>query len=308
MNFKDNHLQLFEFLGKMLAKAIYEGILVDVPFATFFLTQLLGREKTGCYSFLDELATLDRELYKGLTQIKHYEGDVSDLALTFSYNEDKLGLIEVHDLCPGGRYIPVTNDLKISYVHKVAHFRMYKQIRAQSASFIRGFYSILNPAWLNMFSADELQKLISGDSANIDIEDLKKYTKYTGGFHAKHRVIVWLWDILKRDFDEKDRSLFLKFVTSCSKPPLLGFCYLDPQFCIRCVQYSHEDQDPGDSFGSVMKAFFNLNSQPREEAAARLPTASTCFNLLKLPNYSSRTLLKEKLLYAIHSNAGFELS
>ncbi len=43
---------------------------MDVPFANFFLTQVLGRQRASCYSFLDELATLDRELYKSLTYIK----------------------------------------------------------------------------------------------------------------------------------------------------------------------------------------------------------------------------------------------
>ena len=37
----DNHLDLFEFVGKMIGKAVYEGIVVDVPFASFFLTQVL---------------------------------------------------------------------------------------------------------------------------------------------------------------------------------------------------------------------------------------------------------------------------
>lgn len=40
----------------------------------------------------------------------------------------------------------------------------------------------------------------------------------------------------------------------------------------------------------------------------RLPSASTCFNLLKLPNFKSRKVLREKLLYAIRGAAGFELS
>jgi hypothetical protein len=40
----------------------------------------------------------------------------------------------------------------------------------------------------------------------------------------------------------------------------------------------------------------------------RLPTASTCFNLLKLPVYATRARLQERLLYAIRANAGFELS
>lgn len=37
--------------------------------------------------------------------------------------------------------------------------------------------------------------------------------------------------------------LVLQFVTSCSRPPLLGFAYLKPPFSIRCVEVS-DDQVP----------------------------------------------------------------
>lgn len=40
----------------------------------------------------------------------------------------------------------------------------------------------------------------------------------------------------------------------------------------------------------------------------RLPSASTCYNMLKLPNYRRAATLRKKLLYAIQSGAGFELS
>jgi ubiquitin-protein ligase E3 C len=40
----------------------------------------------------------------------------------------------------------------------------------------------------------------------------------------------------------------------------------------------------------------------------RLPTASTCVNLLKLPMYTDEGILKTKLLQAINSGAGFDLS
>lgn len=40
----------------------------------------------------------------------------------------------------------------------------------------------------------------------------------------------------------------------------------------------------------------------------RLPTASTCMNLLKLPEFQDEALLRSKLLYAIECAAGFELS
>ncbi|XP_023931674.1 ubiquitin-protein ligase E3B-like, partial [Lingula anatina] len=120
---QDNHLTLFEFVGRMLGKAVYEGIVVDVPFAPFFLTQILGRTYSSTYSFMDELPSLDPELYKNLTYIKHYEGDVCDIELTFSSSEDYLGQLVTHELVPGGKAISVTNENKISYVHHMAHFR-----------------------------------------------------------------------------------------------------------------------------------------------------------------------------------------
>ncbi|XP_072809814.1 ubiquitin-protein ligase E3B isoform X2 [Vicugna pacos] len=357
----ENYLQLFEFVGKMLGKAVYEmtkircplawqpqswnlipelcgrkaqalnhgavtpaggtvcrrqggvalqimkrleGIVVDVPFASFFLSQLLGHHHSVFYSSVDELPSLDSEFYKNLTSIKRYDGDIADLGLTLSYDEDVMGQLVCHELIPGGKTIPVTNENKISYIHLMAHFRMHTQIKNQTAALISGFRSIIKPEWTRMFSTPELQRLISGDNAEIDLEDLKRHTVYYGGFHGSHRVIIWLWDILASDFTPDERAMFLKFVTSCSRPPLLGFAYLKPPFSIRCVEVS-DDQDTGDTLGSVLRGFFTIR---KREPGGRLPTSSTCFNLLKLPNYSKKSVLREKLRYAISMNTGFELS
>uniref|UniRef100_A0A8C8J6H4 Ubiquitin-protein ligase E3B n=2 Tax=Oncorhynchus TaxID=8016 RepID=A0A8C8J6H4_ONCTS len=254
----ENHLQLFEFVGKMLGKAMYE----------------------------------------------RYDGDVGDLGLTLSYDEDVMGQLVCHELIPGGKTMQVTNENKISYIHLMAHFRMHTQIKEQTAAFIRGYRSIINPEWLHMFSTPEVQRLVSGDNAEIDLDDLKKHTVYYGGFHSSHRVIIWLWDILSSDFSSEERAMFLKFVTSCSRPPLLGFAYLKPPFSIRCVEVS-DDQDTGDTLGSVLRGFFTIR---KKEPGGRLPTSSTCFNLLKLPNYSKKSILRDKLRYAISMNTGFELS
>ena len=40
----------------------------------------------------------------------------------------------------------------------------------------------------------------------------------------------------------------LQFVTSCSKPPLMGFAHLEPPFSIRCVEVG-DDDDTGDTIG-----------------------------------------------------------
>lgn len=47
-----------------------QGIVVDVPFAPFFLSQILGHTRSATYSSIDELPSLDPELYKSLTYIK----------------------------------------------------------------------------------------------------------------------------------------------------------------------------------------------------------------------------------------------
>nr|CAD7456022.1 unnamed protein product [Timema tahoe] len=301
---QDNHLQLFEFVGRMLGKAVYEGIVVDVPFASFFLSQVLGQQHQALYSSMDELPSLDPELYRSLTFIKHHQGDVQDLDLTFSLDEDCMGRIVTHELVPGGRAVPVNNENKINYIHLMAHFRMHTQIKDQTAAFIKGFRAIINPEWLSLFSTPELQRLVSGDNIPLDLRDLRRHTQYYGGFHDSHRVVCWLWDILDKDFNDEEKRLFLKFVTSCSKPPLLGFAHLEPPFSIRCVEVG-DDEDTGDTIGSVIRGFFTIR---KKDPQNRLPTSSTCFNLLKLPNYQKKSTLRDKLRYAVSSNTGFELS
>lgn len=303
---QDDHLKLLNFVGKLLAKAVYEGIVVDVPFATFFLRHL-QQQHSMLYSPLDELPSLDAEFYKNLTWIKRYDGDMSDLDLTFTYEEDVLGRLETRELEPGGSSIPVTNQNKFTYIHKLAHYRLHTQIKDQTRAFIAGFRSIIDKRWTSMFSARELQRLISGDNVDLDLSDLKRNTTYYGGFHSSHRVVKWLWDVLEKDYSPQQRAAFLKFVTSCSRPPILGFTYLQPPFSIRCVEVS-DDDDTGDSIGTVFRGFFRISSRRQGNQNLRLPTASTCFNLLKLPNYPSKDILRDKLKQAIANNTGFELS
>ncbi|CAG9533224.1 unnamed protein product [Cercopithifilaria johnstoni] len=297
----ENHLVLFQFVGRMLAKAVYEGIVTEVHLAPVLLATVLSRKLCA----FDELSQLDPDLYKSLTYVKHYsDSDVADLSLTFSINEDILGHVRTIDLVPGGHAIHVTDENKIAYVHKMAQYRVFNQTKEQCHAFVSGFLSVLNNSWLSLFAPHELQYLISGHSTDIDLHDLRKHVQYYGGFHNNHRVIKWLWQVLENDFTAEERRLFLKFVTSCSRAPLLGFAYLEPPFSIRCVEVS-DDQDQGDTLASVVRGFLAIK---RRQSPSRLPTSSTCFNLLKLPNYGKKSVLLQKLRYAVHSETGFELS
>ena len=287
-----SHLRYFEFVGRMLGKAVYEGIVLEVPLADFFALKLLGRPAT-----LDELPSLDPELAQHLDFLKRYDGDVeTDLCLTFSVDDDEFGKRTTVDLKDGGRCVNVTNDNRIEYVHLMAEYRLNGQVAKQSKAFLHGMHAVVPPGWLRLFNRPELQRLISGDDVPIDVTDLRKHTKYAGGYNDLSPTIRDLWSVLN-DFSKEDRGLFLKFVTSCSKPPLLGFAHLHPSFTVQCVA------SDGGEIPSVL-AFFGMG---RKETS-RLPTSATCFNLLKLPNFKSKKVLKERLLYAIKSESGFDLS
>lgn len=52
-------------------------------------------------------------------------------------------------------------------------YRTYTRIKNQIKMFTEGFKTLMKPEWINMFSVPELQQLISGESSDIDLEDLK---------------------------------------------------------------------------------------------------------------------------------------
>ena len=62
--------RLFFFLGLVLGKAIYENITVQPQFAHFFLSFFTKYDFTA---LIDDLITLDMELYKNLMFLKQYE-------------------------------------------------------------------------------------------------------------------------------------------------------------------------------------------------------------------------------------------
>lgn len=263
------------FIGRVLGKALYENLLVELPFAEFFLSKLVSR-----HSNVDvhHLASLDPVMYRNLLFLKSYEGDVADLGLDFTVLNEELGETRVEELKPDGANVPVTVSNRIEYIHLMADYKLNKQIRAQCNAFKQGLANVIPLEWLQMFNNKELQVLISGAQVPVDVEDLKQHTSYSGGYTLEHHTIRIFWKVVENFTDLQKRQL-LKFVTSCSRPPLLGFKELDPPFCIQHV--------------GVLD---------------RLPTASTCMNLLKLPEFSSEETLREKLLYAIQAGAGFELS
>ncbi len=62
------------------------------------LAYSLSLKWLGKQSFLDDLASLDPELYQGLIFLKHYSGDPEELSLNFTVAEDGLLLSNVRHI------------------------------------------------------------------------------------------------------------------------------------------------------------------------------------------------------------------
>ncbi len=286
-------LRRYEFLGRVVGKCLYEGILVDIGFAGFFLRKWAASGAAGTESGyranINDLRDLDESLYQGLLKLKNYPGNVEDFSLDFTIT-DTVSLpgaptqTITRELMPGGANIPVTNENRPLYVFLVAQHRLTNQPKYQTQAFLKGLGEIINPKWLSMFNQSELQTLIGGDASEIDVQDLRQNTQYGGVYQIgddglEHPTVRLFWKVMK-ELDDGDRRKVLKYVTSTPRAPLLGFSQLNPRFSIRDAGSDEE----------------------------RLPSTSTCVNLLKLPRYSTATTLRQKLLYAVNSGAGFDLS
>ena len=287
-------LQHYEFMGMILAKAVHCGMLINTQFCDALLnTALLQQNNT-----LADLRNLDEEFYRNLQSLRGLDGDkLQALGLTFVSTDGATPLL------PNGQNTLIHPENVVLYIHLMAHWKLNVQCRAQAKAFQQGFTQVIpidkhgshNNNILRLFSPQELQKLIGGDDtvSGIDVTGLKQHMVYAGGYHPSQPIMKWFWEVLEEMTPQQQRQ-FLKFMTSCSRQPLLGFGHLEPKPCIQQIRVRDDD--------------VNVNNTLSSNNNVKLPTSSTCMNLLKLPCYESKELLKKKLVYAIESGVGFELS
>jgi hypothetical protein len=133
-----------------------------------------------------------------------------------------------------------------------------------------GLSSVIPRDVLGLYSMDELEKLVCGQRF-LRLETLKSIAEYNR-CDAAHPVVVWLWEILD-EMQESDKVLFVRFVW--------GRARLPPERALK-----------NQKFGVVLQPQLTDSS---------LPSSSTCFLVLRLPAYSSKKIMCEKLLYAVRN-------
>ena len=113
------------------------------------------------------------------------------------------------------------------------------------------------------------------------VADLKASTNYNG-YTANSPQIQWFWEVME-ELDRAEKGNLLQFVTGSSKVPAEGFSGLQ-----------------GMNGPEPFQITRIIANDPM-----RLPQGHTCFNQLDLPEYPSKDVLRERLMWAITETAGF---
>lgn len=269
-----NHLNYFKFVGRFLAKVLYDQQHLSSYFTRSLYKHILG--KTLHYT---DMQKEDKDLYKGLVYLlEHSVSEMSSQGTEtfFVIDEEEFGRHRTVDLIPNGHTTLVTDANKHEYVQCVCNYKMLSSIRTQLAAFLEGFYSLLPKRLISIFSEHELELLLAGLPV-VDIDDLKANAIYDG-YQEDSQQILWLWQALY-SFDQTERAKFLQFSTGTSKTPLGGFTAL------------------GNWHFTIRRAV--------DHSSNHLPTAHTCSNQLELPAYETYEKLRQMLLKTISEGLCF---
>ncbi|XP_058875019.1 E3 ubiquitin-protein ligase TRIP12 isoform X2 [Acipenser ruthenus] len=285
----------FRFLGKLMAKAIMDFRLLDLPLGLPFYKWMLRHESSvsshdlinidpGVAKSIHHLEDIIRQkkkleqdrtqsresLQQSLESLNMNGCSVEDLGLDFTLP----GFPNI-ELKKGGKDVPVNIHNLEEYLRLVVYWTLNEGVSRQFESFREGFESVFPLQHLQYFYPEELDQLLCGSKSETwDVKTLMECCRPDHGYTHDSRAVKFLFEILS-SFDAEHQRLFLQFVTGSPRLPVGGFRSLNPPLTI--VRKTFESTENPDDF---------------------LPSVMTCVNYLKLPDYSSIDIMRQKLLIA----------
>ncbi|KNA15559.1 hypothetical protein SOVF_097120 [Spinacia oleracea] len=300
-------IEHFRLLGRVMAKALQDGRLLDLPLSTPFYKLVLGQELDlhDILSFDPEIGKTLRELHALVCRKQYLEsigGDHPDVIAELCFRGTP-----IEDLCldftlPGyPDYVLRQGDENVDinnleeYISMVVDATVKTGVMRQIEAFRAGFSQVFDVTSLQIFSPDELDCLLCGRRELWKPDMLVDHIKFDHGYTAKSPAIVNLLEIMGEFTPEQQRA-FCQFVTGAPRLPPGGLAVLNPKLTI---VRKHSSTATTASNGTG----------PSETADDDLPSVMTCANYLKLPPYSTKEVMLKKLLYAINEGQGsFDLS
>ncbi|KAM9569751.1 E3 ubiquitin-protein ligase HECTD1-like isoform 11-T11 [Salvelinus alpinus] len=206
---------------------------------------------------------------------------VEDLGLNFQFcPSSKVHGFSAVDLKPNADDEMVTMDNAEEYVELMFDFCMHTGIQKQMEAFREGFNRVFPMEKLSSFSHKEVQMILCGNqSPSWTTEDVMNYTEPKLGYTRDSPGFLRFVRVLC-GMSSDERKAFLQFTTGCSTLPPGGLANLHPRLTI------------------VRKV---------DATDSSYPSVNTCVHYLKLPEYSSEDIMRERLLAATMEK-GFHLN
>lgn len=270
-------LRDIKLMGVVVGLAIYNAIILELNFPRLIYKYLLNRDYEPT---LEDLHDAFPALAQGLQHLLDYPGDdVEDVfCLNFQVTTEFVGEKVVHDLDADGSNKPVTAQNRVEYVEKYTRWILRGSVAQQLEHFVEGFQLVAQvdvDAFMANLEASELEMIVCGDPT-WNLAELQHVAKYEGGYDATTPLIIAFWELVAT-LPREDQHKLLAFATGSDRIPIGGVSKMD-----FVIQRAGDDSE-------------------------QLPTSHTCFNVLLLPEYSSKEKLEAKLKVAINNNAGFGL-
>ncbi|KAL4864632.1 hypothetical protein BDV12DRAFT_9870 [Aspergillus spectabilis] len=298
-------LQLFKTLGKFVARSMLDSRIIDISFNPAFFR--IADTSSAVAPALGTVKAVDHDLAKSLLLLKQFANakkaveskNIAKSKKTQALMAVEVDGVQVEDLgldftLPGypaielikdGSNIPVTMSNVDLYVDRVVDMTLGSGVQAQVEAFRAGFSQVFPYSALQAFTPSELVMLFGKAEEDWTIETLMDSIKADHGFNMDSRSVRNLLQTMS-ELDPQQRRDFLQFVTGSPKLPIGGFKSLTPIFTVVCRP-----------------------SEPPYLPDDYLPSVMTCVNYLKLPDYSTLDVLRQRLSVAIKEGQGaFHLS
>ncbi|KAL5706451.1 HECT-type E3 ubiquitin transferase [Ranunculus cassubicifolius] len=299
-------IEYFRLVGRVMAKALQDGRLLDLPLSTAFYKLVLGQELDlhDILSFDAEFGKILQELQvlvcrkqcleasggAGIADLRFRGTPIEDLCLDFT-----LPGYPDYVLKAGEDNVDI-NNLE-EYISLVVDATVKNGIMRQVEAFRAGFNQVFDISSLQIFSPHELDYLLCGRRELWEADTLVDHIKFDHGYTAKSPAILNLLEIMGEFTPELQRS-FCQFVTGAPRLPPGGLAVLNPKLTIVRKHSSTTTTNTASNGNAAAEA-----------ADDDLPSVMTCANYLKLPPYSTKEIMFKKLLYAINEGQGsFDLS
>lgn len=279
ISFPDSHLIYFRVLGRILAKALCEGLQIPNHMSSHLFKMIVGWPL-----IFEDLKLIDQECYNFFVSVKKTSSEqLARMKINFTAMIDVMGCSEEIELCQGGKARAVDMDNKAEYLELNLKYYLFDEVKEQLTEFLLGFYDLIPEPLVSIFDPEEIELVMCGEKM-IDVQDWKRNTEYTGEFQdlgEYHPVCCWFWDIVENYFDQETRVLLLKYATGTSSVPVGGFAQLQGKN------------------GQYQK--FTLHGLRFEDCP--FPKADTMINRILLPLYENSNLMYETLVPSLQDGS-----